>query len=93
MYNHDDICKSLAGKYSFLTKSLVEKQLKLLGDENSRHFDLCMKKNQIMIEQNDTFKRSENSITEEINRVNFSIAKKEKYVKNNDLIVAESIDA
>ena len=35
MRNHDDICKSLAGKYSFLTKFLVDKQLKLLGDDVS----------------------------------------------------------
>ena len=55
-------------------QSLVDKQMKLLGDENSRHFDLCMKKNQIMIEQNDTFTKSASSIIEEISSVNLSLA-------------------
>ena len=59
----------------------------LLRDKHSHHFDLCMKKNQTMIEWNDTFTKSASSIIEEISSVNLSFPGNGKYVKHNVLIV------
>ena len=64
----------------------------LLRDKHSHHFDLCMKKNQTMIEWNDTFTKSASSIIEEISSVNLSLAEKGKSVKHNDLMIAESME-
>ena len=74
-------------------QSLVDEQTKLLRDENSRHFDFCIEKNELMTERNGTCAQSATSIIEEISSVNSSLIEKGKSVKRNDLIAAETMES